>query len=341
MALKKRKRVTRVETSRKLYPDLTLDNGVDMVVAGKRTEGVRDRTLRDYVKMWGYFTDWLHQHYEVEYMHDLTPEMFRNYILYMQYDKKRYDGHKYIRDDQGTGLSVTTININLRSLKSLFNYLTREELLEVNPMENIKVLRQDSDDLTNCFTDEDVKAILRQPNLKDFVGYRDFVAINLLLDSGLRSQELLALRIEDIDFQTRFITVQKEASKNRKARLVPFSAYSMKLLLQLIEENRRHFKTDRVFISSYGEPLGANHLTKRLKYHALKAGVDKKKVTAHVYRHTWAKNMILNGCDAFTLQRIGGWADMRTMRKYIQMDVSEMRRSHDEYSPLTKLKRSK
>jgi hypothetical protein len=97
MALKKRKRVTRVETSRKLYPDLTLNNGVDMVVAGKRTEGVRDRTLRDYVKMWGYFTEWLLQHYEVEYMHELTPEMFRNYINYMQYDKRRYDGHKYIK----------------------------------------------------------------------------------------------------------------------------------------------------------------------------------------------------------------------------------------------------
>jgi integrase/recombinase XerD len=339
MALKKRKRVTKIQSADKVFPELSLDNAVDMVVAGKRTEGMRDRTLRDYVKMWGYFANWLLEHYEVEYISELTPEMFRNYINYMKYDKPRYGGHKYIQEDQGIGLSDTTININLRCLRSMLNYLVREELLEVSPMAKIKMLRQDTDDLTNCFTDDEVKAILQQPDLKDFVGYRDFVAINLLLDSGLRIQELLNLRMGDIDFQTRFITVQKEVSKNRKARLVPISAYSVKLLLQLAEENKRHFKTDRIFLSSYGEPLGANHFTKRLKYHAKNACVEGKKVTAHVYRHTWAKNMISNGCDAFTLQKIGGWADMRTMRKYIQMDVKEMRRSHDDYSPLTKLKR--
>lgn len=57
-------------------------------------------------------------------------------------------------------------------------------------------------------------------------------------------------------------------------------------------------------------------------------------MTAHVYRHTWAKNMILNGCDPFTLQKIGGWADIRTMRRYIQMDIEDIRESHDRYSPV-------
>lgn len=48
------------------------------------------------------------------------------------------------------------------------------------------------------------------------------------------------------------------------------------------------------------------------------------------------KNMTLNGCDPFTLQKMGGWADIRTMRRYIQMDTSDMRNSHDEYSPASK-----
>ncbi|GGE80517.1 integrase/recombinase XerD [Priestia taiwanensis] len=307
MALKKKQRVTKVSGNSKSYPQLTLQQAVDIVISGKRAEGCRDLTLRDYTKMWRYFTEWLTGNYEVTYVDEIETEVFRNYINYMKYDKKRYDGHKFIdADKQGIGLSDTTININLRTIRALFNHLYREELIEVNPMERIKLLRQDENDLTNCFTDEDVKAILQQPDLRDFVGFRDYVGINVLLDSGLRIQELMGLRAADIDFQTRFITIQSDKSKNRRPRLVPVSTHVTKLLLQLIGENKAHFKTDRIFLSSYGEPLGANHFNKRLKHYAEKAGVGGKKVTAHVYRHTWAKNMILNGCDAFTLQKIGG-----------------------------------
>ena len=80
-----------------------------------------------------------------------------------------------------------------------------------------------------------------------------------------------------------------------------------------------------------------NHFNKRLKYYGEKAGIEGKKVTAHVNRHTWAKSMTLNGCDAFTLQKMGGWSDIRTMRRYIQMDMDDLRKSHDTFSPVMKL----
>ncbi|UOQ48142.1 tyrosine-type recombinase/integrase [Gracilibacillus caseinilyticus] len=339
MALKRRKRVTKLSQSVKEYPKLTGSQALDIVLAGKRAEGIRERTLKDYVKMYGYFEEWLNENYEFQYVNELSPEVFRNYINYLQYDKQKYSGHKLIDyEKQPIGLAKTTININLRALKALFNFLYREGMIEVNPVENVKLLRVENEsDLKTALTDEEVKGILAQPNLREFVGFRDFVAINTLLDTGLRIQELLSLRAGDVDIASRFITIQAGRSKNLKARLVPMSTHVSKLLLQLITENREHFKTDRIFLSSYGEPIQANHFNKRLKYHAEKAGVEGKKVTAHIYRHTWAKNMILNGCDPFTLQKIGGWADIRTMRRYIQMDVTEMRSSHDQYSPVMKL----
>ncbi|PFP30101.1 integrase [Bacillus sp. AFS073361] len=285
MALQKRARRKPVRelANKKEYPNLTLDQALDFVISGKKAEGLRERTLTDYAKMWRYFTDWLKENYEdVETVDQLTKEMFRNYISYLRYDAKRYDGHKFIyAKQQGVGLKEATINIRVRTYRAIFNHLESEGLIEVNRMDNVKELRTDVD-LTNCFTDEDVK--------------------------------------------------------NRKPRLIPFSAHVSKLLLQLIGENREHFKTDRLFLSSYGENLGWNQLNKRLKYYAKKAGIDGKKVTSHVYRHTWAKNMILNGCDPFTLQKMGGWQDIRTMRRYIQMDTTEMRRSHDDFSQMNKFR---
>lgn len=57
-----------------------------------------------------------------------------------------------------------------------------------------------------------------QPNQRNFVGFRDYVAIDVMLDSGLRIQELLSLRTMDIDFQARFITIPAKKSKNLKTK---------------------------------------------------------------------------------------------------------------------------
>jgi integrase/recombinase XerD len=339
MGLNKRSRRKPVGkmTNQKDYPRLTLEQAIDLVIAGKSAEGLREKTLRDYKKTWGYFVKWLEIHYEIETIDELTPQIFRDYINFLKYDAVKYDGHKFIKSEgQGVGLSDTTINIRLRVYRAMFNHLEREDMIEFNPMDNIRLLRQDID-LTNCFTEDEVKEVLQQPNQRDYVGYRDYVAMILLLDSGIRANELLSLRSSDIDFQTRFITLSGEKNKNRKPRIVPISAHTVKLLLQLINENKKHFTTDRIFLSSYGEPLGQNHFNKRLKYYGKKAGIEGKKVTAHVYRHTWAKNMTLNGCDAFTLQKMGGWSDIRTMRRYIQMDTDDLRKSHDTFSPVMKM----
>lgn len=319
-------------------PRITFDQALDFVTSAKRAEGLRERSIKDYQKHYGYFVNWLQIKYpEIQFVHELTPTIFRDHINYMRFDAQRYDGHKYISPKkQSVGLSDTTVNIRLRTLKAIFNQLRRDGMIEMNPLDSVNLLKQDID-LTNCLTDEEVKAILQEPNQKDYVGFRDYVAIVSMLDSGLRIQELLGLRIPDIDFQTRFITISPEKSKNRKPRLVPISAFAAKLILQLVSENKQHFSTDRIFLSCFGEPLGHNQFNKRLKYYGQKAGISGKKMTAHVYRHTWAKNMTLNGTDPFTLQKMGGWSDIRTVRRYIQMDTADMRKSHDEHSPIAKL----
>lgn len=55
----------------------------------------------------------------------------------------------------------------------------------MNPVDNVKLVREDID-LTNSLDDDEVKAILSQPNQREYVGFRDYVVIVVLLDSGLR-----------------------------------------------------------------------------------------------------------------------------------------------------------
>lgn len=343
MAKKIRKRrVTSLTTdSDKDYFMITFDEAENYVVDGKRAEGLRERTLVDYQKSWKYFTDWLFDNHDYEYINELTKDDFRNYINYMQYDKQKYSGHKYIDSSkQKVGLSITTVNIQLRVLRAFFNYLYNEKLIQVNPIESVKLLKTDIDDFNKTFTVDEIKAIFQQPNQRDYVGFRDYVAMTLLLDSGLRIGSLLSLRASNIDFITRFITVDSQDVKSRRSLHIPFSKHTSKLLLQLIQENKANFKTDRIFLSSYGEPLGQNQFNKRLKFYAEKAGIDtkQKRCTAHAYRHTWATNMLKNGCDIHTLQRMGGWQDIRTMQRYLNLNDEDMKQKHEEFSPIDLIK---
>ena len=155
MVLKKKKRTAIGKMAmEKEYPKINFEQAIALVMSAKSAEGVRPRTLKDYKKDWGYFVKWLEQNYEIETIDELTPQVFRDYINYLKHDAVRYEGHIYIKKVGGIGLADTTINIRLRVYKAMFNHLEREGLIAFNPMDSVRLLKQDLD-LTNCFTDED------------------------------------------------------------------------------------------------------------------------------------------------------------------------------------------
>lgn len=118
MVLKKRKRTAIGKMAmEKDYPKINFEQAIDLVISDKSAEGLRPHTLTDYKKNWGYFVKWLVKNYEIETIDELTPQTFR-----------------------------------LRVFNAMFNHLEREELIAFNPMDSVRLLRQDID-LTNCFTD--------------------------------------------------------------------------------------------------------------------------------------------------------------------------------------------
>lgn len=66
LSLKKRNRISKVANNSKSYPALSFGQAIDLFATGKRIEGVCDRTINDYGKMWRYFTEWIEDNYEIE-----------------------------------------------------------------------------------------------------------------------------------------------------------------------------------------------------------------------------------------------------------------------------------
>ncbi|MBJ8192786.1 integrase, partial [Bacillus cereus] len=82
MALKKRER--RVPAGGRLareYPQLSLEQAIDFVISAKKSEGLRERSLKDYAKHYGYFVDWLREkHPDIQYVEDITTEIIRDHV---------------------------------------------------------------------------------------------------------------------------------------------------------------------------------------------------------------------------------------------------------------------
>jgi hypothetical protein len=83
MALNKRKKLKPVGkmSNQKEFPALTLQQAIDLVIAGKSAEGLRERTLKDYRKDWGYFITWLEGNYEIETVDKLTPHILETILI--------------------------------------------------------------------------------------------------------------------------------------------------------------------------------------------------------------------------------------------------------------------
>lgn len=328
-----KRRVTTDSESIDLQVNTTIEEAFSIFISFKKTIGVRNGTMGEYYSIMKYFLEWLSEQYpEIKSINEINSGVLREYIVYLK--EKRFNERT-----QTVGLSPFTINVRIRFLKTFFNTLFKEDIVNKNPVRNIKLMKVDEDTF-EPFTDDEIERILSIPDSGQYAQFRDLVMMYLMLDTGIRIREVCELEVNEIDFKTRSIILPSSKNKNRKPRLLPLSNQVVKMLLELVTENKAHFDTSYVIVSNIGTKYNPNSFRKRLGIYRGKARIEKR-VSPHLFRHTFCKNFILNGGDIFTLQRIVGHADITTTRKYIQLDNDEIRNQHSLYSPVTRIGKRK
>ena len=317
-----------------------LDNAFELFYNVKKSERMRERTLSDYKTHWKYFRTWLDGKYPGLILGDVTQSVLREYVMYMSNGRSKYEGVEN-RELAGESLSPTTVAIRLRTLRTMFNFWINEEMIETNPVKNLQPPVEDEKEI-EAFTDDQPRLLLAAPDERTFAGFRDKVLMTLLADTGLRVNEALGLTTSLFDFKGRCIYLPASMNKNRKVRIVPVSHDVIRMILELVNENKTYFDTDYVFVSNYGGQLTDDHFRKRLREYGIKVGIhDKVRVSPHTFRHYFCKTYLLNGGDLFTLQRIVSHADIETTRKYVTVTDTEIHEQHAQFSPLHRLGKTK
>lgn len=172
----------------------------------------------------------------------------------------------------------------------------------------------------------------------DFIGFRNYTILSLLLSTGLRRREYLGLTLLDVDFNTGLIHV---LGKGDKERFVPIGNTLARILKKYLKRRDEYMSevlkghsSAVLFISKDGNQLtisGSDSIFQELKG---KLGMNGKKYSAHTWRHTFAKTFLLNGGDVFTLQKILGHSDITTTKVYINLSDNEMKAQNSKFNPL-------
>lgn len=170
----------------------------------------------------------------------------------------------------------------------------------------------------------ELRQIFRAPQL-----LKHRIVLVLAYSAGLRGQEVINLKISDIDFERRTIHIRQ--SKYKKDRMVPLSAYMAKGLKKYLEAEHPH-----IWLFNGKEPDG-RYSVRGLSWvmrEPLKKTSITKKVNLHSLRHTYATHLLEEGVNIVTLKELLGHAEITTTMIYLHVAQCELVKPH---SPLDSL----
>lgn len=239
-----------------------------------------------------------------------------------------YTEHDVPKSLDGKGGYTGGTNTVQRNLRALFVYLA-EEYEHPNPYTDPKLQRYAAPDLgkPKTLSVEFVEEVLKvtgngSPKTRDFQSVRDHAIIRVLTE-GLRSDELLNLRVQDLDLANgTLVVVPLKADRNSiDSRPIPLQPKTVKALHRYLRaRSAQHTladKTDWLWLGTRNRSrLLYAGLYDMVKRRAEQAGFDPAAVTPHSFCHTWCDDLLTAGVSGENVMAIRGWKSPSMLRRY-------------------------
>lgn len=229
-------------------------------------------------------------------------------------------------------LTDSTLNTNIRGWRAFFNFLHDEGYIPENPAEGFKTIKAEKR-VIETFTKPQLKALFNAPDRNTFTGYRDYVMMLTLFETGIRVAELEGAQIAGINWKDRLLKVY---GKGRKERLVPFQDTLYRQLREYVSI-RGLLDHDSLFVNIDNRPLKKRRIQEIISEYGEQANITGVRVSPHTFRHTFARNYIMNGGDVFSLQKILGHTSLEIVRTYVNLWGTDIVKQHRKFSPLERL----
>ena len=192
--------------------------------------------------------------------------------------------------------------------------------------------------IKQTFTQQEIEKLTKKPDIDNFIEYRNWVISCYMLATGSRIGSVASLKVEDIDLDEGYANIN--IIKNRTPIRIPLVRSIRNKLKEYIyayrsDENGNPLYEEYLFPNSYGSQTNAMALGKSMAHYHLSRGVSK--TSCHLYRHTYAKNWILDGGDILTLQKMLGHKSLKMVQRYANLYAPDVMPKAEEHALLNQV----
>ena len=275
-------------------------------------------TIRSYKNDLNQFITYLEENEGIKDFKDVEIITFRSFIAYLNSDIK---------------ITKRSINRKLSAIRSFFEYLVKNNKLEENKAIYINMPKFENK-LPSFLLKEDMEKVRLVINTNNILGLRDRAIIEMLYSSGIRSSELLDLSENMINMQDRELRV---IGKGNKERITFFSKTAKKYLTEYIEakKTKTYYDKNIVFANSKGGKLTTRSLRRLIEDYNKRSGITKE-LTPHVFRHTFATQLLNSGVDIRYVQELLGHTSIATTQFYTHVSKKALRDVYLKTHPFAK-----
>ena len=289
--------------------NLSIQDAFALFIRKCKVKNLTDLSISSYEKKMRHFYEFMDKN---EPISSITKDTIDDYVLWLR---------------ENTQANDITINSYLRALRAFLYYCMDCNYIPSFKMTLIKAEKK----IKETYSNEELERLLQKPDVNKctFSTYKTWVFENYLLGTGNRISTALNVHISDVNFESGTISLRK--TKNRKQQIIPLS-HTLADVLEEYLQIRGGESEDYLFCNEYGQKANCRTYQQLVRRYNIKHNVNL--TSCHAFRHTFAKNWVLNQGDVFRLQKILGHSDLTVTKEYVAMFGADLQMDFEKFNPL-------
>lgn len=230
------------------------------------------------------------------------------------------------------GVSNSSVNRKISSLKSFYKFLLRTKQIEISPLLKHRALRTPKK-LQIPFSEKELDDVLNYLHFPEgFEGLRDKLMIDLFYTTGIRRTELIHLQISNIDLSGNTLKVLGKRNKERILPVLPIISQQFKVYLEERANLECIIDSEFFFLTQKGVKL-TDSLVYRLINKYFSNVSEKVKKSPHILRHTFATHLLNNGADLNSVKELLGHSSLASTQIYTHNSLAELKKVYGDAHP--------
>lgn len=274
------------------------------------------------------FFKYMYEHERSKSTFECYKSKIKNFIYIIgnkDLDKATYDDvETYIA--QYINNKAATKNMARNAIKSLYKWMIEYDYCTFDPTKRLKAVRGENR-LPVFLTSTEINRMYDALDENNIIELRNKALLAFMFATGCRETEVINSKFSDISDYGNNKAI-RIFGKGRKERMIPISKFAYDLITKY--HDRIGIETDYLFcahklntLEAYDSPITRTNLLMIIKQIGHKAGIEKT-ISPHKIRHSFATELVNNGCDVYSVCNLLGHASVSTTMKYAHLNTNKM-----------------